>query len=247
MVATKMIDLHSHILPRLDDGSQSMEESLAMARLAVECGVHAMVATPHCVYGRTREVYSGWLLLREALEDEGIPLRVYLGMEILGTTETAQLLREGQLFTINGSRYPLIEFPFQMTQQEITDILRSVIQAGFLPLIAHPERYECVQEDPGCINVWKKHGCLFQVNRGSLLGRFGGSAQDMALSLVDRGFATVVASDAHSPRMRTPWLRDVYGLLGEEFSSDAARYLLQRNPKSILRNEDLSSAEPAWF
>ena len=242
-----MIDLHSHILPRLDDGSQSVEESLAMAQLAVECGVHAMVATPHCVHGRAREVYSGWSMLREALEDEEIPLRVYLGMEILGTADTAQLLQEGQLFTINGSRYPLIEFPFRASVREITDVLESVIQAGFQPLVAHPERYECVYEDPGCINTWKKLGCLFQVNRGSLMGRFGGSAQDMAFSLVERGFATVIASDAHSARMRTPWLWDVYGLLAEEFSPVAARYLLVRNPRSILKNEDLPPVEPVWF
>ena len=242
-----MIDLHSHILPRLDDGSQNMEESLAMAQIAVESGVRSMVATPHCAQGRAREVYSGWLLLREALEDAGIPLRVYPGMEILGTPDTARLLQEGQLFTVNGSRYPLVEFLFQATAREITDILESVVQAGFLPLIAHPERYECVHQDPGCINTWKKMGCLFQVNRGSLLGRFGSTAQDMAFSLVDRGFATVVASDAHSPRMRTPWLRDVYGMLDEEFSPVAARYLLRRNPRSILRDEDLPPVEPAWF
>lgn len=242
-----MIDLHSHILPRLDDGSRTMAESLAMAQLAVESGVREMVATPHCAQGRAREVYSGWLLLRETLEDAGIPLRVYPGMEILGTADTARLLQEGQLFTINGSRYPLVEFLFQATAREITDILESILQAGFLPLIAHPERYECIHRTPGCINEWKKMGCLFQVNRGSLLGRFGSTVQDMAFSLVDRGFATVVASDAHSPRMRTPWLRDVYGMLDEEFSPVAARYLLRHNPRRILKDEDIPSVEPAWF
>jgi protein-tyrosine phosphatase len=90
-------------------------------------------------------------------------------------------------------------------------------------------------------------GCLFQVNRGSLLGRFGSTIQDMAFSMVDRGFATVVASDAHSPRMRTPWLRDVYGMLHEEFSPAAARYLLVRNPRSILTDEDIPPVEPVWF
>lgn len=242
-----MIDLHSHILPRLDDGSRSMEESLAMAHLAVKSGVRAMVATPHCTQGRAREVHAGWLLLREALEDARIPLRLYPGMEIMGTPDTARLLREGQLFTLNGSRYPLIEFPFQAAAREITGILESVAQDGFVPLVAHPERYECVHEDPGCINTWKKMGCLFQVNRGSLLGRFGSTIQDMAFSMVDRGFATVVASDAHSPRMRTPWLRDVYGMLHEEFSPAAARYLLVRNPRSILTDEDIPPVEPVWF
>ncbi len=242
-----MIDLHSHILPRLDDGSQSLEESLAMARLAVESGVQAMVATPHCADGRAREVSDSWQLLRAALEEMQIPLRVYPGMEILGTADTVRLLRQGQLITINDSRYPLMEFPFRAEVRENTEILKSVICAGYRPVIAHPERYECVQLDPRCINTWHEMGCLLQVNRGSLLGRFGSAARDMAFALVDRGFAAVVASDAHSPRMRTPWLQDVYGMLEEEFSPAAARYLLRRNPKSIIKNEDIPFVKPEWF
>ena len=242
-----MIDLHSHILPGLDDGSQSLEESLAMAQIAVESGVRAMVATPHCSQGRAREVYSGWLLLREALEDAGIPLRVYPGMEILGTPDTARLLQEGQLFTVNGSRYPLVEFLFQATAREITDILESVVQAGFLPLIAHPERYVYVQEEPELINRWKEMGCLFQINRGSLFGRFGSHARNMAEELVNRGFATVVASDGHSPRMRTPWMKDVAEYLQQEVSERAREYLLQKNPRAILKNQPLDPVSPDWF
>ena len=103
-----MIDLHCHILPELDDGSQSLEESLAMARMAVNSGVRAMAATPHCMGERAEEVYGTWSLLRQALEETGVPLKLYPGMEIFGTPDTARLLREGKLFTLNGSRYPLI-------------------------------------------------------------------------------------------------------------------------------------------
>ena len=98
-----MIDLHSHILPELDDGAQSLRESLAMARMAVDSGVTAMVATPHCVDDRTRRVYAGWQLLQEALRENGVSLELYPGMEIFGTPATAKLLREGKLFTLNGS------------------------------------------------------------------------------------------------------------------------------------------------
>lgn len=135
-----MIDLHCHILPELDDGSQSLEESLAMARMAVNSGVRAMAATPHCMGERAEEVYGTWSLLRQALEETGVPLKLYPGMEIFGTPDTARLLREGKLFTLNGSRYPLIEFAFQSSGEEETLILRSVCRAGFRPLVAHPER-----------------------------------------------------------------------------------------------------------
>lgn len=242
-----MIDLHSHILPELDDGSQSLRESLAMARMAVDSGVTAMVATPHCIDDRTREVYDAWALMQEVLQEHEIPLKLFPGMEIFGTTDTVRLLQEGKLLTLNGSRYPLIEFSFHSTGEEETRILRSVCKAGFRPIVAHPERYAYVQRDPRIVNRWHRMGCLLQVNRGSLLGRFGRHAQQTAFELVDRGFAAVVASDAHSHRMRTPWLEDVWTMLAKEFSPLCARTLLRENPQKILKNEDIPPVEPEWF
>ena len=242
-----MIDLHSHILPELDDGSQSLQESLAMARMAVESGVTAMAATPHCAGARAREVYEAWKLLRIALKENRIPLKLFPGMEIFGTEDTLQLLRDGKLFTLNGSRYPLIEFSFASGGEEETRILRSLCKAGLRPVVAHPERYAYVQYDPELINLWSRMGCLMQVNRGSLLGRFGTRAQDMAAELVERNFAAVVASDAHSPQMRTPWMEDVHKLLNREFSPVHARTLLLENPRRILKDDPLPPVEPEWF
>lgn len=242
-----MIDLHSHILPGLDDGSQSLEESLEMAWLAVESGVTGMVATPHCAQDRAREVRGAVLMLRQALQEAGIPLKLYMGMEIFGTADTVRLLRERRLFTLNGTRYPLIEFSFHSDGESETRILQSVLRAGYQPLVAHPERYAYIQHNPELVNRWKRMGCLFQINRGSLMGRFGDGAQHMALALVERGFATVVASDAHSPEMRTPWMRDVEELIEKEISPVAAQYLLLHNPRRILRNEQLPPAQPEWF
>lgn len=243
----QIIDLHSHILPGLDDGSQTFGESLAMARLAVESGVRAIVATPHCTDDRCSEVWTAVKLLREILAEEQIPLRIYMGMEIFGTADTARLLQEQKLFTINNSRYPLIEFSFHTSGQEETRILRSVIRAGYRPLVAHPERYDYIRDDPDLANEWKRMGCLFQVNRGSLMGRFGEDVRQMGMELVERGFASVVASDTHSPNVRTPWMMDVLELLSRQISPGAAEYLLLRNPRSILRNEQLPPAEPEWF
>ena len=242
-----MIDLHSHILPEQDDGAQNLGDSLEMARMAVESGITAMVATPHCAGDRSREVYGAWQLLREALEENHVPLKLLLGMEIFGTPDTARMLQEKKLFTLNGSRYPLIEFSFRSDGEEETGILRSVCRAGYRPLIAHPERYYYVQEDPELIDRWHRMGCLFQVNRGSLLGRFGRREQRMAVELVDRGFATVIASDAHSARVRTPWMKDVQQLLSREFSPVCAEVLLRENPKRILKNQELPPVEPEWF
>lgn len=242
-----MIDLHSHILPELDDGSQSLQESLAMARMAVDSGVTAMTATPHCADDRAREVYEAWKLLRQALKETRIPLKLFLGMEIFGTEDTLQLLQEGKLFTLNGSRYPLIEFSFHSDGDRETRILRSLCKAGFRPVIAHPERYFFVQYDPEFLNRWYRMGCLMQVNRGSLLGRFGTHAQELAEELVARNFAAVVASDAHSPQIRTTWMADVRTLVSREFSRACARTLLLENPIRILKDDPIPPVEPEWF
>lgn len=242
-----MIDLHCHILPLMDDGAQSLAESVAMARMAVDSGVAAMAATPHCVAGNASEVRDRVLLLREALEEEGIPLRLFLGMEIFGTEDTPRLLRSGRLLTLNNSRYPLVEFGFHGRGERETEILWDVLQAGYRPIVAHPERYVYIQENPELINLWYNMGCLLQVNRGSLMGRFGSNPRYMAMELVKRRFACVVASDGHSPRMRTPWMADVYDMLSREFSPAAAEILLQENPALILRNQSLDPVEPDWF
>ena len=242
-----MIDLHSHILPGQDDGAQSLEASLAMARMAVDSGVTAMAATPHCAGDRIVEIHAAWQLLKEALEENEIPMKLCLGMEIFGTPETARMLRENRLLTLNDSKYPLIEFSFHSDGMEETRILRSVCKAGYRPVVAHPERYSYVQQDPRLLHQWVRMGCLIQVNRGSLLGRFGRRAQEVAWELVDRGFATVVASDAHSAKVRTPWMEDVWKQLSKEISPLCARMLLRDNPRKILKNEEIHSAEPEWF
>lgn len=242
-----MIDLHSHILPELDDGAQSLEESLAMARMAVESGIRVMVATPHCADDRGREVYSAWKLLRQALKENEIPLILLPGMEIFGTEDTARLLKERKLFTLNGTRYPLIEFAFQSDGREETRILQSVCEAGYRPIIAHPERYGWLQENPWLMNLWTRMGCMAQVNRGSLLGRFGVRAQETAFELVGRGFVVAVASDAHSTRIRTPWLKDVWEVLEEEFAPACPRMLMLDVPKMILKNETIPPLDPEWF
>lgn len=242
-----MIDLHSHILPGLDDGAQTLQDSLAMARMAVDSGITTVVATPHCANDRHREVYESWQFLREALQECEIPLQLLLGMEIFGTPDTARMLRDGQLYTLNGSRYPLVEFAFHSDGEEETAILEAICGAGFRPIVAHPERYSYIQQAPQILNSWYSMGCLFQLNRGSLMGRFGRRVQYTAVTLLERGFVTVIASDAHSYRVRTPWLQDIRKVLTQEISEDCARLLLRDNPNRIIHNEIIQPVEPDWF
>lgn len=248
-----MIDIHAHILPHLDDGAVDWEDSLAMARLAVKSGVTAMAATPHCgitghrVLGRAEEMRERLALFREKLEQENIPLKVFEGMELFGTEDTARLLDQGLLTTLNDSRYPLIEFPFEHYGRQATRILDDVLSLGYRPVVAHPERYRYVQSDPGILNVWVDMGCLLQVNRGSFLGRFGPAAEELSWAMAGRGFLCIVASDAHSSVERTTWMRDISELLVEEFSEQAAKLYLNDYPARIIENRPVDIPEPNWF
>ena len=248
-----MIDIHAHILPQVDDGSPSLECSLEMARLAVESGVTAMIATPHCNLPGSRQPLWADPLTRRAqelsrvLEKRQIALRLYAGMEIFGTPDTAEKLREGKLCTLAGSRYLLIEFPFHDYGREATQILKSVLDLGLRPIVAHPERYRYTQDEPRLLNLWTDMGCLLQVNRGSLLGRFGERAEALGHSMVGRGFAAFAASDAHTSVSRTPWLRDVQELLRREYSPRTAKLLLTEHAQKVLRDETIEMDEPDWF
>lgn len=247
-----MIDLHCHILPNVDDGSETEEASLEMAAMAVSSEVTDIIATPHCNVPMeeclwTEDMRKAVARMNRLLEEKQIPLKLHPGMEIFGTPETAELLENGMLTTLADSRYPLIEFPFQDYAREATGILDSVLGLGLRPIVAHPERYDYVQDDPGLINLWTDMGCLLQINRGSLMGRFGRHPEALSHALVGRGFAAFVASDAHSPGMRTPWLKDVEELLTREYSPGTAQELLTDNPQRVLKNEKIRRKEPVWF
>jgi protein-tyrosine phosphatase len=157
------------------------------------------------------------------------------------------MLSDGRLITINGSRYALIEFDFQSKGEIETKILKDVIQAGFTPIVAHPERYVYVRDERQLLNEWKAMGCGFQVNRGSFIGHFGEAAKDLAFEMTARGFTTIVASDAHSDQHRIPWLKDVKMLFARHFDPVAPQFLLRYNPLRILRNEELLQSDPDWF
>lgn len=248
-----MIDIHAHILPGLDDGSPDLASSLAMAEIAVESGVTAIAATPHCNMPGRFANYWGSAMRRQlrnftqALKDAGIHLAIYPGMEVFGTPDVPRLLQEGKLAPLGGSHYLLIEFPFYDYGLEATKILGALLSLGCCPVVAHPERYRYTQADPPLLNRWVDMGCLLQINRGSLLGRFGNGAQMLSFSMLDRGFAAAVATDAHSPVTRTTWLRDVWELLSQEFSEDTAELLLEANPQRILQDLPINRREPEWF
>lgn len=240
-----MIDLHTHILPGLDDGSPDLETSVLMAAVAAESGVTHLVATPHSNQRGAFENYASTALqvrfdcLRTAVHEAGIPLELSLGMEIFGTGDVLQLLHDGRLLTLGGGRYLLIEFGFHEDPLRIERLLDALLADGYWPVVAHPERYYGLQRMPNYLFDWANRGIVLQVNKGSLFGRFGRGAQALAAAMLERGLVGCVASDAHGPDVRTPDLAGAWDYLAERCSEEMARCLLEDNPGRILRSEPL--------
>ena len=245
-----MIDIHTHVLPGVDDGSPELDASLEMLYMAAESGVHTLVTTPHCNIPGEFENYVSpeldalWRQLARAADRENIPLRLCRGAEIFATEELPELLSDGLVWTLNGTKYFLTEFSFGEDPDFCSDILRQCRARGFRPIIAHPERYLFVQVEPRIAYEWCTAGYGLQVNKGSLLGRFGPAVQDTAHLLVDHGLAACVASDAHGPYERTTDMGEIRQALADTFGEPYARLLLEENPSRILAGRDLLGYEP---
>ena len=240
-----MIDIHSHILPGLDDGSQDMKETLEMIRKAEMTGVTAMVATPHCNIPKGRKNYfdedykEAVHSVQLAVKQEGLNVEIYPGMEVFATPDLPQLLREGRIMTLNGGRYLLVEFDFNEDPDFAVSIIEEIRATGVIPVIAHAERYKFVQRNPNIVYHWRTNGYPIQVNKGSFKGSFGGAAMDMAYNLMDCNLVSVVASDAHSQHWRTTDMSGTYERLIDDYSQRYLDMVFRENPGRICRNEPI--------
>lgn len=240
-----MVDIHCHILPGFDDGADNFEEAVRMARIAVDSGTKAIIATPHSNIPGSYQNYCSqryvdtYRALKQRIEEENIPLQIYSGHEIFAAGDIAGMIKAGKLLTLRNSYYPLIEFSFRENAEVVYRKLRELIIEGFTPIVAHPERYGFVVEDSSAPVKLKKMGCLLQVNKGSLKGSFGNDVYEAAVNLISQELADFVASDAHGPYQRNTYLVDSYEIISGIKSDDYARQLLSINPRKIIRNEKI--------
>lgn len=240
-----MIDIHTHILPGIDDGAIDMEESVEMAIMAAESGVEYIVATPHCNIPGFVENYLDDRfveVIREfkaAVSEVDIPINILVGMEVFATPELPKLLMDNRIVTLNGGKYFLTEFAFDEDLEFCDIILDQCARVGYVPVIAHPERYSFIQENPEHVAKWIHKGYAVQINKGSIQGKFGRTARRIANILLQRRMVTCVASDAHSSYRRTPHMREIYEYLSYEYGAEYAEQLLYDNPLKILKSEEL--------
>lgn len=234
-----MIDIHSHILPMIDDGASSVEMALEMLKMAYEDGTDSIILTPHFAhsYGfdnpnsKIKELYDD---LKYIVKAERIPINIYLGCEYLYTTKNAFYEDLKDITFMNDTKYILIEFYFDVEGSTILEAVDTVLENGFIPILAHMERFDCVQENIDIAIKAKQKGAYLQMNKGSILGRYGQIVKDTSYDLLNKDAYTFVGSDAHHPSRRTPLMYDAYQFIKEYFGKTYAKDLFENNAKKYL-------------
>ena len=239
-----MVDIHCHILPEVDDGAWDMEAAVAMAKIARDSGVKKIITTPHfkgepAALGSVGLFRHQLRLLQSRLKRVGVEVELLPGAEVLCVPQTMELAQVGRLPTLGTGRYVLTEFYFDASAGFMDETLHGLRQMGYLPVVAHPERYGAVQRDPELAARWFHRGIVLQINKGSVLGAFGRRAEDAAVRMLCRGNAHIIASDAHSPHVRTTDLQPVRHWCLDHLGQAYTKILLEDNPGRVAAGKPM--------
>lgn len=238
-----MIDFHNHLIPGVDDGARDLEEALRAVAAFQGQGVATIVCTPHlrasevskavAAGGFLERCDAAWEALRAAAGDRYPGIALHRGAEVMLDIPDCDL--SDPRVRLAGTRFVLVEFPSLMIPPHAGQVLFELVLAGWLPVIAHPERYANAQDDVADAAEWKRVGAYLQVNAGSLLGKYGDRAATLAWRLVRRGMADFVSSDHHA--RGTLHLAAARTALERQGATEQARLLTVGNPARLLADE----------
>lgn len=237
------VDTHIHLLPGLDDGPATMEDAEAMAEAAIADGTTHVITTPHANY-QFRFVPDAVERLRAELQKRvGDRLQIMTGCELHLSYENVQAaLADPRAFSLNASRYLLVEFPEFFERNALQGALEQFCAVGITPVLAHPERNPVLQQHAETLGEYLRLGCLSQITASSLTGRFGKNAQHSCNDLLRRRWVHLVASDGHSTEQRPPVLSRAFAVLERQIGEETALALCSGNPAAVARDQDL----PYW-
>jgi protein-tyrosine phosphatase len=239
-----LVDIHSHLLYGMDDGAPSLEESVAMARMAADGGTTDLVGTPHANLSYRFEPEQIRERLAEIAAAVGDRLRLYSGCDFhLSYDNIQDAIAQPRKYTINQQCYLLVEFSDMVIFRNTPDIFSRLQEAGMAPIVTHPERNQLLRDRLEDLARWVEAGAFVQVTAQSLLGQFGRQAQEFCRTLLDRQLVHFVASDAHDCQRRPPRLDEAYAWLKKNYGEPAAELLCVTNPRATLTGESLDTLE----
>lgn len=239
-----MIDFHSHIIPNIDDGSTSMKDTINMINEARQAGFTEIISTSHYI----QKYYDLDCFEREKIldiikkkvsEKKEINIKLYLGSEIYFTPEIIELVKNKKASTINNTRYLLFELPMNTKPLFVKEMVYELMQNGYIPIIAHPERYSYVQENIRYIEELAGMGVLFQSNYGSIIGMYGNSAKKTLKKLLKNNLISFLGSDVHRTGQIYPKIPKALKKLRKILSVEELEKLTTLNAQKVLKDEDL--------
>jgi protein-tyrosine phosphatase len=236
-----MIDLHCHILPGIDDGAADLSVSLEMARASVANGVSVLACTPHILPGMYHnsgpQISQATHQLQEALDQEGIPLRLVTGADNHIVPDFVEGLRTGRLLCLAQSRYVLVEPPHHVAPIRLEEFFFDLTVAGYVPILTHPERLSWIKSHYSAVQRLVRAGVWMQITAGSLAGAFGRSAKYWAERMLDEGCVHILATDAHDTRRRPPNLGQGRDLAARRVGDREAEHLVVTRTRAVIENE----------
>lgn len=239
-------DIHCHCLAGVDDGVATMAEAISLCRALVADNVSVVIATPHQL-GRYNDCNRASIIrdavgvLNEELVKNGIALSVVAGGDVRVDERICQLLKSDEILTLaDGGKYLLLELPREIFIN-IEPLIVELCSMGIEAVISHPERHRFLSKQPGMIRRWLRHSAHLQITAGSLLGRFGNSAERSAWELLSSGLARLVATDSHNPSSRGPCMKAAFECISSRLGRQMARLVCIENPSRVLKSQPMSS------
>lgn len=237
-----IVDTHNHLIPGIDDGAETMDETLEMCSIAYKEGIKKIIATPHFIRG---EFFSTPAQVRENVEainkrlvDCNIPITVYTGHEVFIDPELPKLLMDGGINTLNNSKYVLIELPMNGIPSYTEDTIYSIRLKGYVPIIAHPERNSEIINDPNILYRFIELGAVSQMTTLSILGVYGSKIQQVSEDLLRHNMVHLLATDAHTTRRRSPKILEAKQRVEQILGTQKTKTILE-NAEKVLENDEL--------
>lgn len=235
------LDVHSHILPGVDDGSRDMDMTMQMIHQAYDEGIRYMMATPHYYPGHRNAGKEHILTAFDEVKQETarqLPdMTLMLGNEIYYKEEAVELLQEKEIFTLNNSRYILVEFNVGLDYKKIHQAVKRFTMKGYYPIIAHVERYASLYKKPELIEELIRTGAYIQVNAETFLGGMFDGYKKYCMKLMSQGMVHFLGSDAHNTDSRRPIMAQAVKVLQKKIDPEILDKVLVSNPEHYLRNE----------
>ena len=237
-----MIDIHSHIIPNVDDGARSVEETFNILKEAQEAGFTDVILTSHFLlnyYETNAQELIFWKeKLQEVLKKQGTKINLHSGMEIYITNQMEELLENKKILTLANSRYMLIELPLATNVKYFDYVVYYLEAKGIKPIIAHPERYKCVQKDPDIVEEYIEKGCLIQCNYGSIVNLYGREAEKTIKTILKKNQVHFLGSDVHRENGTYLIILDAFKKIRRFIGENKSNEITTINPKKILQNEE---------